>query len=193
MSAEIEVQTESELPLDRPIVFVGLMGCGKSSVGKRLAQSFNIPFVDADNEIEKAAQRTIPEIFEEFGEQAFRDGEKRVIERLLNEDMIRIISTGGGAFMAESTRLAIKEKGLCVWLKSDLDTLFERVSRRSHRPLLQTPNPKGTLEKLMHERYPIYAEAELTVETEAVPIEQTVEKVRLAILTHLKKQRDPHS
>jgi len=171
--------------LPRTLVLVGLMGAGKSSIGRRLAQRLDIDFLDADHEIESAAGRTIPEIFEELGEPAFRDGERRVIRRLLEDRTPHVLATGGGAFMAPETRAAIKDKGLSLWLKADLDTLFERVSRRSNRPLLKTADPKDTLRGLMAVRYPVYAEADIVVETQRVPIETTVEKVYQAVVAHL--------
>ncbi len=171
--------------LPRTLVLVGLMGAGKSSIGRRLAQRLGVDFLDADAEIESAAGRTIPEIFEELGEPAFRDGERRVIRRLLEDRTPHVLATGGGAFMAPDTRAAIKEKGLSLWLKADLDTLFERVSRRSNRPLLRTADPKETLRGLMAVRYPVYAESDIVVETKRVPIETTVEKVYQAVVAHL--------
>lgn len=171
--------------LPRTLVLVGLMGAGKSSIGRRLAQRLGVDFLDADNEIESAAGRTIPEIFQELGEPAFRDGERRVIRRLLEDRKPHVLATGGGAFMAPDTRAAIKAKGLSLWLKADLDTLFERVSRRSNRPLLKTADPKETLRALMEVRYPIYADADIVVETQRVPIETTVEKVYQAVVAHL--------
>lgn len=181
-----EVAPASHAPrLPRTLVLVGLMGAGKSSIGRRLAQRLGVDFVDADTEIESAAGRSIPEIFEELGEPAFRDGERRVIRRLLEDRIPHILATGGGAFMAPDTRTAIKDKGLSLWLKADIDTLFERVSRRTNRPLLKTADPKETLRGLMTVRYPVYAEADILVETRRVPIETTVEKVYQAVVAHL--------
>lgn len=174
--------------LTRPLVLVGLMGAGKSSIGRRLAAKLGVPFADADTEIEKAAGRTIPEIFEAFGEQEFRDGERRVIRRLIEAGGSKVLATGGGAFMAEETRQLIKERALSLWLKADFDTLYERVSRRSNRPLLKTADPKATLKDLMVKRYPTYGEADLIVETRRVPIEETVEKVYHALLDHLQRE-----
>lgn len=175
----------TERLLDRTLVLIGLMGAGKSSIGRRLAQRLGVDFVDADTEIETAAGRSIPEIFEDLGEAAFRDGERRVIRRLLEDRTPHVLATGGGAFMADDTRAVIREKGLSLWLKADLDTLFERVSRRSNRPLLKTADPKETLSGLMAVRYPVYAEADIVVETRRVPIETTVEKVYQAVVAHL--------
>lgn len=173
--------------LTKTLVLVGLMGAGKSSIGRRLAQRFGVDFLDADVEIETAAGRTIPEIFEELGEDAFRDGERRVIRRLLEDRHPHVLATGGGAYMAADTRALVRAKGTSLWLKADIDTLFERVSRRSNRPLLKTSNPKETLQGLMATRYPIYAEADIVVETRRVPIETTVEKVYQAVIAYLNK------
>ena len=174
--------------LTRTIVLVGLMGAGKSSIGRRLAQRLGVAFVDADTEIERAAGRTIPEIFEAFGESAFRDGERRVIRRLLEEPVVRILATGGGAYMDAETSHVIADNAIALWLKADLDTLFERVSRRSNRPLLKTDDPKATLQNLMDRRYPVYANADIIVETWRVPIETTVENVYQAVCDYLAKQ-----
>lgn len=149
------------------------MGAGKSSVGKRLAERLGVRFVDADREIEAAAGCTVADFFETFGEAEFRRGEERVIARLLDGPP-RAIAAGGGAFMSARTRAAIREAAVSVWLRADLDTLFERVSRRSDRPLLRTPDPRATLEALIAERYPVYAEADLTVSSRDGPIERTV-------------------
>lgn len=167
-------------PADRSIVLVGLMGVGKTTVGRRLANILGLPFVDADHEIEQAAGCTISEIFARFGESAFRDGERRVIARLL-EGPRRVLATGGGAFMDPRTRAAIRERGISVWLKADLDLLMDRVGRKGHRPLLHTSDPRATMEKLMAERYPIYAEADLTVESREGPHDRVVKAVVQAL------------
>lgn len=148
----------------RAIVIIGMMGAGKSSIGRRLAQALDLGFVDSDDEIEKAANLTIPEIFERHGEAHFRDGERKVIARLLSEGS-KVIAVGGGAFENPQTRAEISEHGLSIWLKADFETLMERVRRRSHRPLLQTPDPEGTLRRLIEVRSPNYALADLTVES----------------------------
>ena len=152
--------------LRRPVALVGLMGCGKSTVGARLAGMIGAEFRDADAEIEAAAGMTIPEIFANLGEEAFRDGERKVISRLMHEEP-RVIATGGGAFMAEDTRAAIGEAGAAIWLYADLDTLVERTSRRKTRPLLNRGDPRKILSDLMNERYPVYAEAAIKVESTA--------------------------
>ena len=146
----------------RNLILVGLMGAGKTSIGKLLATHLGIPFVDADAEIERVSRMTIAELFTAYGEEEFRSLETRVIKRLLKGGP-RVVSTGGGAFVNDRTRWHIKRKGLSVWLKADLDVLWDRVNKRDTRPLLKTENPKGTLESLMKARYPIYAEADLTV------------------------------
>jgi len=148
----------------RSIVLVGMMGCGKSSVGRRLAAHIHLPFADADDEIERAAGKTIPEIFADYGEAHFRDRECRIIKRIL-EDGPQVIATGGGAFMRVETREAIARHGLSIWLKVELQVLIERVSRRNDRPLLNTADPKLTMQKLMDERYPVYKLADITVES----------------------------
>lgn len=160
----------------RSIVLVGLMGAGKSSIGKRLAARIDLPFFDADAEIEAAAGCSIAEIFERHGEAAFRDGERRVIQRLLAGPR-KVLATGGGAFMNAETRAAIARHGLSIWLKADLDTLVKRTARRSNRPLLRQGDPRDVLQRLMNERYPVYAEAEITVETRDGPHEDVVEAI----------------
>ncbi|HUQ14187.1 MAG TPA: shikimate kinase [Novosphingobium sp.] len=170
--------------IERPLVLVGLMGVGKSTVGRKLAALLGFGFVDADEEIERAAQMSIPEIFETYGEAYFRDGERRVIARLIEEAGEagnKVIATGGGAFVDPATRALILERGIAVWLDSDLDTLLERVSRRATRPLLKTGNPRETLERLRAERESAYSEAPLRVESRAGPHQRTV----LAIVSAL--------
>ena len=164
----------------RNLVLVGLMGAGKSSVGRLVAQQLNIPFVDTDAEIERVSRMTIPELFATYGELEFRALETRVIKRLLKGGP-RVVSTGGGAFINEGTRLHVKRSGLSVWLKADLDVLWDRVNKRDSRPLLKTDNPKQTLEDLMNARYPIYAEADLTVLSRDVGKETMVKEVLAAI------------
>jgi shikimate kinase len=170
--------------LDRPVVMVGLMGAGKSAIGKRLAHALSLPFVDADKEIEEAAGCTIPEIFARFGEPAFRDGERRVIARLLDGPPC-VLATGGGAFMDENTRAKIKLSGLSIWLRAELDTLVRRTARRGHRPLLNAGDPREILAKLMGVRYPVYAEADLTVDSADAPPEITTQRVLEALATFI--------
>jgi shikimate kinase len=158
------------------IVLVGLMGAGKSSIGRRLAEKLGIPFVDADHEIEIAADKTIPEIFKDHGEAYFREGERRVISRLI-ENGAQVLSTGGGAFINEETRQGIQARGISVWLKADLSLLMKRVMKRADRPLLQTENPEAVMQKLMDQRYPIYAKADVTVESRDVQHTQMVNEV----------------
>ena len=164
----------------RNLVFVGLMGAGKSSIGRPVAQQLGLPFVDTDAEIERVSRMTIAELFAAYGEQEFRALETRVIKRLLKGGP-RVVSTGGGAFINESTRLHVKRGSLSVWLKADLDVLWERVNKRDTRPLLKTENPKQTLENLMIARYPIYAEADITVLSRDVNKDIMVREVLAAI------------
>lgn len=169
----------------RPLVLVGMMGAGKTTVGRRIAARLGRRFLDSDEEIEKAAQMTIPEIFAQRGEPEFRTGETRVIQRLLKETDL-VLATGGGAFVNLDTRALVKSDAVSVWLKADVDVLFERVSRRSNRPLLKTANPRATLEKLVEDRYPIYAEADVTVLSRDVPQDSVAADVISALLHHLR-------
>lgn len=158
------------------IVMVGLMGAGKSCIGRRLAARFGLPFVDADQEIEAAAGSTIAEIFERHGEPFFRDGERRVIARLLDQP-VHVLAAGGGAFMDPRTRAKIRERAISVWLRADVDLLLRRVARRSNRPLLKQGDRRATIEQLMAQRHAIYAEADITVDSMDAPPEATVERV----------------
>ncbi len=160
----------------RSVVLVGMMGAGKSSVGKRLAVALDIPFLDADTEIEKAAGMSIPDIFESKGEPYFRAGEARVIARILDAGP-QVLATGGGAFMNEQTRAAVAARGISIWLKADLDVLLRRVKRRADRPLLKNGDPAETLERLMAERDPVYAQADITVGSRDVPHESIVAEI----------------
>lgn len=174
-SAEIEALARR---IDRPVVLVGMMGVGKSSVGRRLAALLACPFFDADDEIEKAAQMAIPEIFATFGEPYFRDGERRVITRLITEDGGRkVIATGGGAFINEETRALILDRAIAVWLDSDVDTLVERTARKDNRPLLKQGDPRETLARLREERRPAYELAPIHVTSGSGPHGRTVNKV----------------
>lgn len=152
----------------RSVVLVGLMGCGKSAIGRRLASKLSLPFVDADEEIEKAAGMSIEEIFADHGEPYFRDGERKVLSRLLRSGP-QVLATGGGAFMNEETRAAIAENGISIWLRAELPLLVRRVGRRGNRPLLKNAEPEEVLRNLMTTRYPVYAKADMTVESRDVP------------------------
>jgi len=152
----------------KSIVMVGLMGCGKSAVGRRLAAKLGLPVIDADEEIERAAGKSIEDIFAEHGEAHFRDGERKVIARLLRSGP-QVLATGGGAFMSDETRQAIAESGISVWLKADLPVLMRRVAKRDNRPLLKTDDPEAVMRELMDTRYPVYAKADITVESRDVP------------------------
>jgi len=178
------IRRHAESSLDRPIVLVGMMGAGKSTIGRRLARRFGVPFHDADQGIEKAANQTIEEIFQRFGEQHFRDGERRVIARLLALGP-QVLATGGGAFMDPETRALVKREALSVWLRADLELLWRRVSRRGNRPLLKTEDPKVTLEGLIAKRYPVYADADLTAECHDVPKDETAAQVYTMIMARL--------
>jgi shikimate kinase len=160
----------------RSLVLVGMMGAGKSSVGRRLAARLGIPFVDADSEIEEAAARTIPEIFESYGEAEFRSVEARVIARLL-ENGPRVLATGGGAFMNPDTRAVIRAKAISFWLKADIEVLLRRIKRRSDRPLLKAGDPAETLTRLTAERDPVYAQADVTIHSRDVPHERIVDEI----------------
>ena len=166
---------------NRSLVMVGLMGCGKTSVGKRLSTRLDLPFVDADEEIEKAAGKTISEIFADHGEAHFRDGERKVIARLLVNGP-QVLATGGGAFMNAETRRNIKGAGISIWLKAELPVLMRRVMRRDNRPLLKTADPEARMAELMAERYPVYAEADLVANSREVPHDVIVEEILDALL-----------
>lgn len=168
----------------RTIVLVGLMGVGKSSVGRRLASTLGLPFRDADTEVETAAGRSIPEIFAEMGEPAFRDGERRVIARLL-EGPPHVLATGGGAFQSPETRALIKDRAISVWLKADLEVLARRIGRKDSRPLLVGKDPIEVLKAQAEARYPAYGEADVTVETGDTAHHITVGQVIDALLQHV--------
>lgn len=178
MIAEPEAgETLTPVPLaERSIVLVGLMGAGKTTVGRRLAKRLDLPFRDADAEIEEAAGETIPEIFERHGEAAFRTGERRVIARLLGSEP-HILATGGGAYMDPVTRANIAARGISIWLKADLDVLMKRIGKRGDRPLLQTGDPHATMKRLMDQRYPVYAQADITIESLEGPHDTVVEEI----------------
>ena len=173
--------TPDPLKISHPIVLIGLMGAGKSSIGRRLASHLGIDFVDADDEIIKSAGCSISDIFSQYGEDAFRDVEKKVILRLMDEGPM-ILATGGGAFINEDIRAAVKEKGTSIWLRADLDVLVERTSRRDNRPLLQQGDPSEILQNLIDLRYPVYALADFTVDSGPHPHEVMVEKIVTALM-----------
>lgn len=168
----------------RSVVMIGLMGCGKSSVGRRLASRLGLAFVDADDEIELAAQKTIPEIFADHGEDVFRDGERRVIARLLQNGP-QVLATGGGAYMNADTRAAVRASGVSVWLKADLPILMRRVMKRDNRPLLKNPDPEGVMRKLIETRYPVYADADIVIESRDVPHDVIVTEIAVQLSRHL--------
>ena len=181
--------------IDRPVVLVGMMGVGKTSVGRRLAQTLGVPFVDADEAIEEAAHMTIPEIFAHYGEPYFRDGERRVIARLLGAETgdngaaaggapVKVIATGGGAFVNPDTRALILDRGIAVWLDAELDTLVERTARKGNRPLLQQGNARETLSRLREERAPAYAEAPIRVMSGNGPHHRALADVLRALAGH---------
>ena len=170
----------------RPIVLIGMMGAGKTTVGRRLAARLGRHFVDSDEEVEKAAGMTIEDIFRAHGEADFRAGEVKVIARLLKDHHI-VLGTGGGAFINPETRALVKAESISVWLKADFELLFQRVSRRSNRPLLKTANPRETLQKLIEVRYPVYGEADVTVVSRDVPQDQVAAEVIDALFAHLQE------
>lgn len=174
-AAEIEALARR---IDRPVVLVGMMGVGKTSIGRKLSALLHVPFVDADEEIERAAQMSISEIFAQFGEEYFRDGERRVIARLIDgPGTRRVIATGGGAFVNSETRSLILEKAIAVWLDSDVEVLVERVGRKDTRPLLRQGDPREILTRLKAEREPAYAQAPIHVKSGFGPQSRTVGKV----------------
>jgi shikimate kinase len=159
-------------------------GAGKTTVGRRLARLMDRPFKDADREVERAAGRSVSEIFADFGEAAFRDGERKVISRLLEEDRPLVLALGGGAFADPATRALVKDKAVSVWLKADLDTLMDRVSRKDTRPLLQTEDPRAVMAELMERRAPAYAEADIHVSSDAKSHDTTARSILSALSSH---------
>jgi shikimate kinase len=168
----------------RSIVLIGMMGAGKSTVGRRLAMRLRLPFVDADTEIEAAAAMTIPEIFQQHGEPHFRDGEARVIARILGSGPL-VLATGGGAYMRPSTRERIAASGISMWLKADADVILRRVKRRADRPLLQTADPAATIARLIAERHPVYEHCDLVIDSRDVPHETIVDESVAALRDYL--------
>lgn len=172
------------VPLDRPVVLVGLMGAGKSTVGRRLAKRLGLPFVDSDNEIEEAAGIGTAELFEKFGESDFRDGERRLVARLI-DGTVRVIATGGGAFIDPRTRQLLNERAITVWLDASVDVLAERTGRRNNRPLLRRGDRSETLARLAEERGPMYAEAKIHVRSSAGAHGDVVDAIIAALQDHL--------
>jgi shikimate kinase len=164
----------------RTVVMVGMMGAGKSSIGRRLAARLGLPFADADTEIEQAANLSISEIFEAHGEAYFRDGERRVIQRLL-DGAPKVLATGGGAFINPETRAAIRKAGVSIWLMADRDLILQRVKRRSNRPLLRTSDPEATVDRLLAERNPIYAEADIHIQSRDVAHDVVIDDILTAL------------
>jgi len=179
MSETGEVRV-ARLLAGRTIVMVGMMGAGKSSIGRRLAARLGLPFIDADAEIEQAANATISEIFETHGEAYFRDGERRVIQRLL-DGIPKVLATGGGAFISPETRAAIRAAGVSIWLKADRDLILQRVKRRSNRPLLKTAEPEAVVDRLLAERNPVYAEADIHIQSRDVAHDVVIDDILAAL------------
>jgi len=177
----------SRLLAGRTLVMIGMMGAGKSSIGRRLANRLGMAFVDADTEIEMAANATIPEIFEEHGEAYFRDGERRVIQRLLNGQP-KVLATGGGAFIQPETRATIQAGGISIWLNADRDLLLSRVKRRNNRPLLKVEDPAATIDRLIAERYPVYALADIQVRSRDVAHEVVIDDILEALDDFLSRE-----
>ncbi len=172
----------------RSIVFVGLMGAGKTAIGRNTALGLGLPFADSDHEIENVSRMTIPELFDEYGEAEFRSLERRVIARLLKGGPV-VISTGGGAFMNDTIRRAIKKTGISIWLKADIDTLMNRVLRKQNRPLLKSPDPRAVMEGLIETRYPIYCKADIAITTREERKEVITAEVIEAIRSYLSDAR----
>lgn len=170
----------------KSVVLIGLMGAGKTAIGRRLASRLGLRFVDADNEIERAAGKSISDIFADHGEPYFRDGERRVIARLLKSGP-QVLATGGGAYMNEETREVISDRGVSVWLKASLGVLMGRVTRRDHRPLLKTEDPEAVMQRLMDERYPVYSSADITVTSRDVPHDVMVGEIVSSLEAHVKR------
>ena len=182
-SSLTQAKTSDVIP-DRPLVFVGLMGAGKTCIGRKIAERFNLPFTDADSEIEAAAGLSVADIFATYGEPEFRDGERRVIRRLLSSKPM-ILSTGGGAFMDPDTRQLILQKAISVWLRADLELLIKRTAGRTHRPILNKGEPRDILAGLMDQRYPVYAESDITVDCHDESADDMTDRVARAIADYL--------
>lgn len=185
-----QIPTDTDVPATlrrlgkRSVVFVGLMGAGKTVIGRKLAHMLSLPFVDSDHEIERVSRMNVPDLFETYGEAEFRSLERRVIARLLKTGP-QVISTGGGAFINDSTRRAVARSGVSVWLDADLDTLMERVLKKQNRPLLRNDDPRAVMQRLMDERYPIYAQADVTVRTRDERKEVIAQEAFEALARHL--------
>jgi len=184
-AAELRRQAAGIAP-PRTIALVGLMGAGKTTIGRRLASALELPFVDADDAIVAAAGQSIEDIFADRGECEFRRGERNVIARLL-AGPVHVLATGGGAFVNPQTRALMKERAISIWLKAPLDVLMKRVTKRDHRPLLKEDDPQAVMERLIEERYPLYAEADLTIESGAGPHNSAVSAILDALRAHLSK------
>ncbi len=165
---------------DRPIALVGMMGAGKTVVGRRLAARLGLDFVDSDHEIEACAGMTIPEVFDRHGEAYFRDRECKIVTRLVGQGS-RVVATGGGSFIHPATREAMRAKALTIWLRAEFDVLMRRVRKRANRPLLRTPDPEATMRSLIEARYPVYAEADLTVASRDGPHDAVVDEIFAAL------------
>ena len=182
-------QSDRSKALKRPVALVGLMGVGKTTIGRRLAKRLSRSFVDADEAVEIAAGRSVADIFADFGEAAFRDGERKVIARLLSEGEPMVLALGGGAFVNDHTRALIKEKAVSIWLKADLEILMQRVARKpGQRPLLDTEDPRAVMERLNAERAPIYAQADIVVESDESSHDVTAARAYEALAAHLDVQ-----
>jgi shikimate kinase len=186
-AAELRRQASGLAPA-RTVALVGLMGAGKTTIGRRLAQALGLPFADADDAIVAAAGRSIEDIFAERGECEFRRGERNVIARLLDGPP-HVLATGGGAFIDPKTRALMKQRAISIWLKAPLDVLMKRVAKRDHRPLLKEEDPRAVMQKLIDERYPIYAEADFTVETGTGPHNSAVSLILSALREHLQVKK----
>ncbi len=172
----------------KPIVLIGMMGAGKTTIGRRLANRLGLEFIDSDNEIEQASGMSIIDFFDKHGECEFRKGEAKVIKRILEQKNI-VLATGGGAFINQATRDLIKQKTISIWIKADFDLLFARISKRATRPLLQTKNPKQILKKLIDERYPIYQQANINLTSRDVPHEEVVNDLIDATIEYLSNNK----
>lgn len=182
VNSDVPARPRHAVTQAKPVVLIGLMGAGKSTVGRKLAKAMDLPFVDSDLAIEEAAGCSISDMFEIHGESMFRDLERRVITRLLTGDML-VLATGGGAWMQPAVREVIRAHAVTVWLKADVDVLLERVSKRSHRPILEKGDKRAILTSLMEERYPVYAEADITIDSNRGSQEALVKRIMSSLKT----------